>query len=85
MPGGLSANLSRRRADRGHLSRNVGIALTTKRGAANRDLRGDREYQRPLQDENPASCGEFWNGSDGTRTRDLRRDRCAQTVSAGFA
>jgi hypothetical protein len=25
------------------------------------------------------------SGSDGTRTRDLRRDRCAQTVSAGFA
>jgi hypothetical protein len=25
------------------------------------------------------------DGSDGTRTRDPRRDRCAQTVSAGFA
>ena len=25
------------------------------------------------------------SGSDGTRTRDLRRDRCDQTVSAGFA
>jgi hypothetical protein len=23
-------------------------------------------------------------GTDGTRTRDLRRDRCARTVSAGF-
>src|SRR6266511_6224361 len=26
----------------------------------------------------------FVDGSDGTRTRDLRRDRCVQTVSAGF-
>jgi hypothetical protein len=24
-------------------------------------------------------------GADGTRTRDLRRDRCAESVSAGFA
>src|SRR5207249_3241338 len=28
-------------------------------------------------------CSEFVSGSDGTRTRDLRRDRCAQSVSAG--
>jgi len=25
------------------------------------------------------------SGSDGTRTRDLRRDRCVERVSAGFA
>jgi hypothetical protein len=28
-------------------------------------------------------CTDFY-GSDGTRTRDLRRDRCAQSISAGF-
>ncbi len=32
----------------------------------------------------PAS-GDFEDGSDGTRTRDLRRDRWDQSVSAGFA
>ena len=29
-------------------------------------------------------CGHVLDGSDGTRTRDLRRDRCDQTVSASF-
>jgi hypothetical protein len=32
-------------------------------------------------DEKLPSCGYFSNGSDGTRTRDLRRDRPTQTLS----
>jgi len=33
---------------------------------------------------NMVFCRDF-DGSDGTRTRDLRRDRCDSSVSTGFA
>ena len=39
----------------------------------------------PIVATEHAHLQDVFSGSDGTRTRDLRRDRCDQTVSAGFA
>jgi hypothetical protein len=45
-----------------------------------------RDEKKPAVDmSNTSTDLQGFYGSDGTRTRDLRRDRCAQTVSAGFA
>jgi len=38
-----------------------------------------------LADEALVLAGRSRDGSDGTRTRDLRRDRCDETVASAFA
>jgi hypothetical protein len=45
---------------------------------------GDPDRERLTEGIAPKAATEA-DGSDGTRTRDLRRDRCDQSVSAGFA
>ena len=42
------------------------------------------EFSRLRRQQNVPICTGF-DGSDGTRTRDLRRDRCVETVASGFA
>src|SRR6266545_6004248 len=44
----------------------------------------DRRSSPPMLAAKDAYLQEFCSGSDGTRTRDLRRDRCARAVAARF-
>jgi hypothetical protein len=37
----------------------------------------ERSAGLTTHEKSPASAGPFWDGSDGTRTRDLCRDRAA--------
>ncbi len=56
-----------------------GLSQGTRSGSVSWAARR-REQTGPLiaaHEKSPAAAGPFWNGSDGTRTRDLCRDRAA--------